>query len=99
MFLLLCYGKDMRRLLLILSELGLLNGEYVVVTVEKLQASCLAGDGRDEEACRAFEGIINVSQYIPDSQAYDDFTTSVYNRMPEMNYSMNAPNEVSVPIL
>ena len=89
----------MRRLLLILGELGLLNGEYVVVTVEKLQASCLAGDDRDEEACRAFEGIINVSQYIPDSQAYDDFTTSVYNRMPEMNYSMNAPNEVSVPVL
>ena len=85
--------------MLIFNELGLLNGEYVVVGLETLQASCLAGDGRDEEACRAFEGIINVSQYIPDSQAYDDFTTSVYNRMPEMNYSMNAPNEVSVPVL
>ena len=89
----------MRRLLLILGELGLLNGEYVVVGLETLQASCLAGDGRDEEACRAFEGIIDVSQYIPESQTYEDFTTSVYNRMPEMNYSIKAPNEVSVPTL
>lgn len=85
--------------MLIFSELGLLNGEYVVVALETLQASCEAGDSRDEEACRAFEGIIDVSQYIPDSQAYEDFTTSVYKRMPEMNYTMKAPNEASAPLL
>ena len=96
---LLCYGDAMRRLMLIFNELGLLNGEYVVVALETLQASCKAGDSRDEEACKAFEGIIDVSQYIPDSQAYEDFTTSVYTRMPEMNYSMKAPNEASFPML
>ena len=82
-----------------MSELGLLNGEYVVVSLETLQASCKADDsaqdGRDEEACKAFEGILDVSQYIPDSQDYEDFTTAVYNRMPEMNYTMSAPNQVS----
>lgn len=96
---LLCYGDAMRRLMLIFNELGLLNGEYVVVALETLQASCLADDDRDEEACKAFEGIIDVSQYIPDSQDYQDFTTSVYNRMPEMNYSMSAPNQVPYLIL
>lgn len=96
---LLCYGDAVRRLMLIINELGLLNGEYVVVSSEILQESCRQGDSRDEEACRAYEGMIDVSQYIPDSQAYQDFTTSVYNRMPEMNYTMKAPNEVSVPIL
>ncbi|KAL9957701.1 hypothetical protein ACROYT_G034630 [Oculina patagonica] len=99
-FMLLCYGDAMRRLMLIFNELGLLNGEYVVVALETLQASCQAAagseDGRDEEACKAFEGIIDVSQYIPDSQDYKDFTTSVYNRMPEMNYTMNAPNETNI---
>ena len=91
---LLCYGDAMRSLMLIFNELGLLNGEYVIVAVETLYDSCQAGDARDDEACKAFEGIIDVSQYIPDSQDYTDFTTAVYNRMPEMNYSMNAPNEV-----
>lgn len=89
--------------MLIFNELGLLNGEYVVVALETLQASCQATasgqDGRDEEACKAFEGIIDVSQYIPDSQDYKDFTTGVYNRMPEMNYTMAAPNQVSVFII
>lgn len=100
---LLCYGDAMRRLMLIFNELGLLNGEYVVVALETLQASCQATasgqDGRDEEACKAFEGIIDVSQYIPDSQDYKDFTTGVYNRMPEMNYTMAAPNQVSAFII
>ena len=82
--------------MLIFNELGLLNGEYVVITVEVIEAACREGDSRDEEACRAFQGIIDVGQYIPDSQAYKDFETSVYNRMPEMNYTMNAPNEVIV---
>lgn len=84
--------------MLILSELGLLNGDYVVVSMETLYASCQAGDDRDDEACKAFEGIIDISQFIPDSQDYADFTTGVYNRMPEMNYTINAPNEVSAPL-
>ena len=91
---LLCYGNAMRSLMLIFNELGLLNGEYVIVGLETLYDSCRAGDARDDEACKAFEGIIDVSQYIPDSQDYTDFKTAVYNRMPEMNYSMNAPTEV-----
>ena len=97
--LLLSYGPALRTLMLIFNELGLLNGEYVVVTVGVLHATCQVGDSRDEEACRAYEGILNACEYIPDSQAYRDFTTSVYNRMPEMNYTLNAPNEVCVPIL
>ena len=88
--------------MLSLYDLGLLNGEYVVVTIETLPDSCKATastqDGRDAEACKAYEGVIEVSQYIPDSQEYEDFTFAVYNRMPEMNYTMNAPNEVSISI-
>lgn len=99
MFLLLCYGTAARRLILACHELGLLNGEYVVITLELLPTSCIAGDELDEVACKAFEGVIDVSQYIPDSQAYKDFETGVYNRMPEMGYNMSAPNMVSVSIL
>lgn len=92
---LLCYGDALRKLMLIIYDLGLLNGEYVFFTMEILLASCEAQDGRDVEACKAFEGILDVGQYIPDSQDYEDFKTAVYNRMPEMNYTMSFPNQVS----
>ena len=81
--------------MLIIYDLGLLNGEYVFFTMDILLASCKAQDGRDVEACKAFEGILDVGQYIPDSQDYEDFKTAVYNRMPEMNYTMSFPNQVS----
>lgn len=99
MFLLLCYGPVARRLILALYELGLLNGEYVPITIEVLPTACIERDGLDELACKAFEGVIDVSQYVPESQAYKDFETGVYNRMPEMGFNMSAPNEVSVSIL
>ena len=87
--------------MLAFHDLGLLNGDNVILSLEILpkdscKAPASAPDGRDEEACKAHEGILDVSQYIPDSQYYEDFKTAVYNRMPEMNYSMNAPNEVSI---
>ena len=81
--------------MLIIYDLGLLNGEYVFFTMDILLASCKGQDGRDVEACKAFEGILDVGQYIPDSQDYEDFKTAVYNRMPEMNYTMSFPNQVS----
>ena len=94
----LCYNDLMRSLVLIFNELGLLNGDYVIISAEILYESCQAGDERDEEACKAYEGMIDISQYIPDSQDYTDFTTDVYNRMPELNYTMRAPNEVSTTL-
>lgn len=71
----------------------------MVVALELLPSSCIGKDELNELACKAFEGIIDVSQYIPDSQAYKDFEIGVYNRMPEMGYNMSAPNKVSVSIL
>ena len=86
--------------MLAMKDLGLINGKYVVITLEILLNSCKASadaqDGRDAEACAAYEGIIDISQYIPDSQEYKDFTTAVYNRMPEMNYTMDSPNDVCI---
>lgn len=95
-FMLLCYGDALRKLMLIIYDLGLLNGEYVFFTMDILLASCEAQDGRDVEACKAFEGILDVGQYIPDSQDYEDFKTAVYNRMPEMNYTMSFPNQTNI---
>ena len=92
---LLCYGDALRKIMLILYDLGLLNGEYVFMTLEVLQESCKVGEGRDADACKAYEGILDIGQYIPDSQDYEDFKTAVYNRMPEMNYTLSFPNEVS----
>ena len=94
----LCYNDLMRSLVLIFNELGLLNGDYVIISAEILYESCQAGDERDDEACKAYEGMIDISQYIPDSQDYTDFITDVYNRMPELNYTMRAPNEVSTTL-
>ena len=85
--------------MLVFNDLGLLNGEYVMLSIETLQAACQATssaqDGRDVEACKAFEGLLDVSQYIPDSQEYEDFKTAVYNRLPEMNLVQDASSDVS----
>ena len=85
--------------MLVLNDLGLLNGEYVSLTIESLQAACQATpsaqDGRDVEACKAFEGLLDVSQYIPDSQEYEDFKAAVYNRLPELNLTQEETGDVS----
>ena len=85
--------------MLVFNDLGLLNGEYVALSIETLQAACQATpsaqDGRDVEACKAFEGLLDVSQYIPDSQEYEDFKTAVYNRLPELNLTQEETGDVS----
>lgn len=90
-----CYGAVVRRLMLLMHDLGLLNGEYVAVTLENLPGSCIENDDRDKEACNAYQGLLDISLYVPDSQEYEDFKTSVYNRMPEMNYTMDSRDNVS----
>ena len=90
-----CYGAVVRRLMLLMHDLGLLNGEYMAITLENLPGSCIENDGRDEDACNAYQGLLDISLYVPDSQEYEDFKISVYNRMPEMNYTMDSPNDVS----
>ncbi|XP_074628982.1 atrial natriuretic peptide receptor 1-like [Acropora palmata] len=94
-FLFMCYGAVVRRLMLLMHDLGLLNGEYAAVTLENLPGSCIENDGRDEDACNAYQGLLDISLYVPDSQEYEDFKTSVYNRMPEMNYTMDSPNDTN----
>ena len=81
--------------MLVMHDLGLLNGDYVAVALEIMPDSCKANDDRDEEACNAYEGLLDISLYVPDSEDYEAFKTTVYNRMPEMNYTMNSPDEVS----
>ncbi|XP_068752048.1 atrial natriuretic peptide receptor 1-like [Montipora capricornis] len=95
-FLFLCYGSALRKLMLVMNDLGLLNGDYVAVSLEIMPDSCKANDDRDEEACNAYEGLLDISLYVPDSEDYEAFKTTVYNRMPEMNYTMNSPDETNL---
>ena len=81
--------------MLAMLDLGLLNGDYVAVALEIMPDTCKENDGRDEEACNAFEGLLDISLNVPDSEDFEAFKTTVYNRMPEMNITMNSPDEVS----
>lgn len=78
------------------SELGMLNGDYVMISLDMLYSSCQVGDNRDVEACKAFEGMLMISPYEPATESYENFKIEVHRRMPELNYSMKSPADVSI---
>jgi hypothetical protein len=90
------YGTQIRQLMLAAHDLGMLDGTYAFICVENLFSSCSGGtDGRDAEACAAFEGLININIYIPEGEVYNNFTYEVWRRMPEIGYNLSSPSAVS----
>ena len=96
MFFIAAYGNGVRQALLAAQDNGMMNGVYAFYTLETLYSSCTDPKDtaeRNEAACRAFEGVIDIRQYVPETAEYLYFKSEVRRRMPEMgNYEALAPN-------
>lgn len=96
MILISAYGAAIRKIMLGAYDLDMLDGTYVFLCMENIYSACQGGsDGRDAEACVAFQGLININFYIPEGAAYNNFTYEVWRRMPEVGYNLSSPSEVS----
>lgn len=89
------YGGPVRQLMLAAHDLGMLDGTYVFMGFENILDSCKTNDGRDTEACNAFEGFININVYLPKDDVYNAFAQEVYERAPEMGYNIESVSKVS----
>ncbi|XP_048580890.1 atrial natriuretic peptide receptor 1 isoform X2 [Nematostella vectensis] len=99
-FIFVAYGSSIRKIMLNVHDLGMLSSKYAFFSFEVLPESCKGDDGRDAEACAAFEGLMDIGVYIPeDTPRYQSFENAVRNRMPEfagLGYKMPASAKVDV---
>ena len=96
-FLICGYGSSVRKILLNAYDLDMVSSSYVFFSIEMLASSCKGDNGRDADACRAFEGLLDIGQYIPSTQQYRQFQDKVRQRMPEfagLGHHMAATDEV-----
>ena len=66
-----------------LHDLEMITSTYAYFTFEITPENCKGNDGRDEEACNAFEGLMDIANYVPASQEYKGFEAKVRQKMPE----------------
>lgn len=97
-FIIVGYGPSVRQIMLNLYDLEMITQDYAYFTFAMAPHSCEGGkDGRDQDACKAFEGIMDISNYVPSSQKYKKFEESVRQKMPlfaGLDYEMPADEEV-----
>ena len=96
-FILLGYGSSVRQIMLNLHDLEMITSQYAYFTFEITPESCKGNDGRDEAACEAFEGIMDISNYIPSTPEYKAFEGKVRQKMPQfagLGYHMQPDDEV-----
>ncbi|XP_015754056.1 PREDICTED: atrial natriuretic peptide receptor 1-like [Acropora digitifera] len=97
-FIIIGYGPSVRQIVLNLYDLEMITQGYAYFTFAMTPHDCKGGnDGRDQEACKAFEGIMDISNYVPSNQKYKMFEESVRQKMPlfaGLGHSMNASEEV-----
>ena len=73
----------MRQIVLNLYDLEMITQGYAYFTFAMTPHDCKGGnDGRDQDACKAFEGIMDISNYVPSNQKYKMFEESVRQKMP-----------------
>ena len=80
-----------------LFDLEMITSQYAYFTFEITPESCKRNDGRDEAACKAFEGIMDISNYIPATQEYKAFEGKVREKMPQfagLGHQMQPDDEV-----
>ena len=91
------YGGIVRRLMLAAYNLGLCSAGYAFVSYEVLLNSCNSSSANATEniiACRAYEGLLDISLYVPSNCAYSNFTKEVRRRMSEKPFKRAMlPNE------
>ena len=83
----LCYGGDMRALMLNALDLGMLNGDFAFLTVNLLPSAAvgnntfMGNDGRDAEAALAFRGILSIHVREPTTPLWQSFKQKVREKM------------------
>ncbi|CAH3159682.1 unnamed protein product [Porites lobata] len=86
-FVILCYGGDMRALMLQALDFGMLNGDYAFLTVNLLPSAAIGNntfmgnDGRDAEAALAFRGILSIHVREPTTTLWQSFKEEVREKM------------------
>lgn len=82
-------------------DLGMISSEYAFFSAVTLPESCRskdkAGQLRDDDACRAFEGLKIIHMDSPNTAEYRAFKDDVRRRMPEFQsfgYQMKPSDEV-----
>lgn len=81
------------------QDVGLTTAGYVFITYDLLLDSCISETASAEEndrACQAYEGLLDISLFVPRTDAYENFTAEVRRRMadPPFNRSMKPEEEV-----
>ncbi|XP_044174474.1 atrial natriuretic peptide receptor 1-like [Acropora millepora] len=97
-FIIIGYGPSVRQIVLNLYDLKMITQGYAYFTFAMTPHDCKGGnDGRDQDACKAFEGIMDISNYVPSDQKYKMFEESVRQKMPlfaGLGHHMPANEEV-----
>lgn len=96
-FIFCAYGKSIRKIMLNLFDLGMITRQYAFFTFEVLPENCIGNDGRNKNACEAFEGLMDIGNYLPATNNYWTFENNVRKRMPEfagLGHHMTKQQEV-----
>ncbi|KAK3705058.1 hypothetical protein QZH41_009322, partial [Actinostola sp. cb2023] len=86
-FILLCSGGDIRDIMLNFLDLGLLNGKNAFITVHLPKRSYIGNntwmgdDGRDVDARKAYEGVLNIEQKFGTAKTSSAKVQSFLNRV------------------
>lgn len=101
-FIMLCYGGDMRALMLYAYDLGMLNGDYAFLTVNLLPSAAIGNntfmgnDGRDAEAALAFRGILSIHVREPTTDLWGLFTKNVRQKMNDYPFHIQLDDQEKV---
>ncbi|XP_078374364.1 atrial natriuretic peptide receptor 3-like [Oculina patagonica] len=103
-FIMLCYGGDMRALMLYAYDLGMLNGDYAFLTVNLLPSAAIGNntfmgnDGRDAEAALAFRGILSIHVREPTTDLWRLFTKDVRQKMNDYPFHIQLDDQEKVEV-
>ncbi|XP_038077863.1 atrial natriuretic peptide receptor 1-like [Patiria miniata] len=90
-FIVVAYGTDVRNFLLDALDLGMMDGTYAFFTTEvSLSARedvSEPNDGRDDDAIKAFAGLMDVKLLKPETDAYMAFEEEVRIRTSQMPFN------------
>ena len=101
MFVLGGYGGTVRRLMLAAHKMGLTGAGYAFISYEVLLDSCRSSGNATEDAiaCAAYEGLLDISLYVPSTAEYSNFTKEVRKRMSEAPFNRTMKDDEQVIII
>ncbi|XP_041459161.1 atrial natriuretic peptide receptor 1-like isoform X2 [Lytechinus variegatus] len=91
-------GELVRETMLLAYDMGLINGSYAFISIEPFSNTLVFGDdnwkqndGRDEDAKKAYEALLTIRLYEPDTQEYKDFQKEL-ERREKRDYNWTRPD-------